>query len=100
MAITTHGGTTDAADKPAGVVPIVSSAVLGVLRERFGERARLCEYYKQECITKGWKHEAHEAEVRKGIWLCAAGMVFQEECTPNDALCSPGVGAGEAHNKL
>ena len=28
MAITTHGGTTDAADKPAGVVPIVSSAGL------------------------------------------------------------------------
>jgi len=65
MAITTHGGTTDAADKPAGVVPIVSSAVLGVLRERFGERARLCEYYKQECITKGWKHEAHEGGSQK-----------------------------------
>ena len=29
MAITTHGGTTDAADKTGGVVPIVSSAGLG-----------------------------------------------------------------------
>ena len=33
MAITTHGGTTDAADKPAGVVPIVSSELVRQLRD-------------------------------------------------------------------
>jgi hypothetical protein len=52
---------------------------LDALRERFLNRAVMASTYRQKCITKEWWHEAHDAEIRRGIWLAAAEMVNQEQ---------------------
>lgn len=61
-----------------------SSVLLAALRSRFIARAVLCSTHKQKMLADGYWHEAHEAELRRGIWLLAADMTEQEELTAND----------------
>ena len=71
-------------EKPAGAV--ASSGSLAALRSRLLARAVGCSTHKQQMIADGCWHEAHEAEVRRGIWLMAADMAEQEELTANTEL--------------
>jgi hypothetical protein len=45
---------------------------------RLSGRAAGTISHKQKAITDGHWHEAHEAEVRRGVWLAAAEMAQQQ----------------------
>lgn len=78
-------GAPNAMTTPKPTSPVRSSDLLVGLQDRFLRRAVGCSTYKQDAISKGWWHEAHEAEVRRGIWLMAAEMTSQEQCEANTA---------------
>ena|ERR1039457_2063005 len=67
-------------DKQDGDPDLRSTDLLDALRTRFLARSVRCSTHKQAMIADGCWHEAHEAELRRGIWLMAADMA-QEEYT-------------------